>query len=96
VKQYLITGLDSTREGALEHRMAVRPSHFEMAKKLKEQGNFVLGGAILNDEEKMIGSSMVVQFESDADLQKWLDEEPYIQQKVWETVDIKPYKVANV
>ncbi|AKQ47475.1 hypothetical protein TH63_03880 [Rufibacter radiotolerans] len=96
MKQYLVTGLDSTNEGALEHRMSVRPAHFEMAKKLKEKGNFVLGGAILNDEEKMIGSSMVVQFETEADLQKWLDEEPYIQQKVWEKVDIKPYKVANV
>ena len=76
--------------------MSVRPAHFEMAKKLKENGNFLIGGAILNDQGQMIGSSLVLQFESDEDLQKWLDEEPYVQQKVWETVDVKPFKVAQV
>ncbi|MBA9078599.1 YciI family protein [Rufibacter quisquiliarum] len=96
MKQYLITGLDYTHEGALDHRMAVRPAHFEMAKKLKASGNFLLGGAILNDKEQMIGSTLVLQFEQEEELQKWMDEEPYIQQKVWEKVEVKPFKVAQV
>jgi uncharacterized protein YciI len=44
----------------------------------------------------MIGSVMVLQFESEEGLVAWQQSEPYITQKIWETVDVKPFKVANV
>ncbi|MFC6998768.1 YciI family protein [Rufibacter roseus] len=96
MKQYLITGIDYTDAGALDRRMAARPAHLEGVKKLKENGNFILGGAHLSSEDKMIGSTMVMQFEQEADLQNYLDQEPYILQKVWEQVEVKPFKVAQV
>ena len=96
MNQYLITAYDYTHTDALQNRMNVRPHHLDGAKELKEKGNFVLGGAMLNDEGKMIGSVMVLQFETDEELEAWKKNEPYITQKVWETVDIKPFKVANV
>ena len=55
MNQYLITAYDGTDENALERRMNVRPFHLEGAKKLKENGNFIIGGAILNEEGNMIG-----------------------------------------
>ncbi len=76
--------------------MNARPAHFENARKLKASGNFIIGGAILNDEGKMIGSMMVVQFETKEQWQQWLDTEPYITSKVWEKMDIRPFKVADV
>ena len=76
--------------------MNVRPAHFENARKLKANGNFITGGAMLNDEGKMIGSMMVVQFETKEQLQQWLDTEPYITGKVWEKMDIRPFKIAEV
>jgi len=96
MNQYLITAYDYTHKDALQNRMNVRPHHLDGAKELKEKGNFVLGGAMLNDEGTMIGSVMVLQFETDEELEAWKKSEPYITQKVWETVDIKPFKVANV
>ena len=96
MNQYLITGYDYTDEGALERRMNIRPHHLDGAKALKETGNYVLGGAMLNDEGKMIGSVMVLQFENEEALEAWKQGEPYITQKVWETVDVKPFKVASV
>ncbi|MET3979526.1 uncharacterized protein YciI [Mucilaginibacter sp. UYP25] len=96
MNQYLVTGYDHTDEGALERRMNIRPHHLDGAKSLKESGNYVLGGAILNDEGKMIGSVMVLQFETDEQLEAWKQSEPYITQKIWETVDVKPFKVATV
>jgi uncharacterized protein len=96
MNQYLITAYDGTDENALERRMNVRPFHLEGAKKLKENGNFIIGGAMLNEEGKMIGSTMILQFENQSDLQNWIDDEPYIQQKVWEKFEIKPFRVANV
>ena len=49
MNQYLITAYDGTHENALDNRMNVRPYHLEGVKKMKENGNFILGGAILND-----------------------------------------------
>lgn len=96
MNQYLITAYDGTDENALERRMSVRPFHLEGVKKLKENGNFIIGGAILNDEGKMIGSTMILQFEEPTQLQAWIDNEPYIQQGVWDKFEVKPFRVASV
>lgn len=96
MQQYIIYAWDETDEQAPERRMSIRPAHFDGARKLKSAGNFIIGGAILNDEEKMIGSMMVVQFETKEQLQQWLDTEPYITGKVWQKIDIRPFKVADV
>jgi uncharacterized protein YciI len=96
MNQYLITAYDFTDTEALKRRMDVRPHHLEGAKKLKESGNFIKGGAMLNEEGKMIGSVMMMQFESDEALEAWKQSEPYITQGVWETIDVKPFKVADV
>lgn len=96
MQQYIIYAWDGTDEQAPERRMSIRPAHFDGARKLKSAGNFIIGGAILNDEEKMIGSMMVVQFETKEQLQQWLDTEPYITGKVWQKIDIRPFKVADV
>jgi uncharacterized protein YciI len=65
-------------------------------RKLKETGNFFLGGAILNEAGQMIGSSMIVSFASEAELQQYLQLEPYLTGKVWDKVDLKPFRVADV
>lgn len=96
MNQYLVTAYDYTDEGALQRRMDVRPHHLDGAKTLKENGNYVLGGAMLNENNEMIGSVMVLQFESEEALEAWKQGEPYITQKIWETVDVKPFRVANV
>jgi hypothetical protein len=96
MNQYLITAFDFTDETTLERRMAARPSHLETARRLKDTNNFIVGGAILNQRGKMVGSSMIVQFEADQQLSAWLAEEPYMLSKVWEKVDIKPFKVADI
>jgi uncharacterized protein YciI len=96
MKQYLITGYDYTDAGALERRMNIRPRHLEGLKSLKQNQNYVIGGAMLNDEGKMTGSVMIMQFETEQELEAWQESEPYITQKIWETYDIKPFKVATV
>lgn len=96
MNQYLVTAYDYTHENALDTRMNVRPFHLEGVKKMKEKGNFIIGGAILNDEGKMIGSSMILQFENPKDLQNWMESEPYILQKVWKKFEVKPFRVANL
>jgi uncharacterized protein YciI len=96
MNQYIITAYDHTDSGALERRMNIRPAHLEGAKLLKEKGNFLFGGAYLDENGKMIGSVMIMQFETDADLETWKQHEPYITRKIWESYEIKPFKVAAV
>lgn len=96
MSQYLITAYDYTDTDALQRRMNVRPHHLDGAKELREKGNYIVGGAILNEVGKMIGSVMILQFETEEELEAWKQSEPYITQKIWESVDIKPFRVANV
>jgi len=96
MNQYLVTAYDYTDTEALQRRMSVRPHHLDAAKDLRANGNYVLGGAILNEDEKMIGSVMILQFETEEELEAWKQNEPYITQKIWESVDVKPFRVADV
>ncbi len=93
---YVIHAYDFTDEQALERRMAVRANHLEGAKVLKSNGNFVVGGALLSPEGKMIGSMMLVDFENETQLHQWLDNDPYVTGKVWEKIDAKPFRKADV
>ncbi len=94
--QYVIHAYDYTDEQALERRMAARPAHFEGVRSLKTNGNFVIGGALLDNKGTMIGSMMVVEFNTEDDLNQWLQQEPYIVGNVWERIDVKPFRRAEV
>ena len=96
MKQYVIHAFDGTDSEALSRRLAVRRAHFENMSPYKAAGNFILGGAMLDEEGKMIGSTVVMQFESDEALQSYLDSEPYVKHKVWLDVKIFPFKTATV
>jgi uncharacterized protein YciI len=95
--QFLITAFDGTDSEALDRRMAARPAHLEYAGKAREAGKFIIGGAILDDDGKMIGSMLVVDFPSKEAIEKeWFAEEPYVTGNVWQKIDIRPYRVAEV
>jgi uncharacterized protein len=76
--------------------MNVRPAHFDAARQLKANNNFIVGGAMLDERGKMTGSMMVVQFETEDDLVQWMRNEPYINGNVWQSIEVKPFKVAEV
>lgn len=93
--QFIVTGYDGTDSKALDRRMAAREAHLAMAKKMHESGNWLYAVAMLNDEEKMVGSVIVCDFDShEALYAQWLDNEPYVLGKVWEKIDIIRGQVA--
>jgi uncharacterized protein YciI len=96
MQQYLVIAQDGKDDQALERRKNVRPHHLKGAKKLKENNNFVIGGAMLNDDGNMVGSVMIVQFETKEELNEWINHEPYIKDGVWKTFEVTPFRVANV
>ncbi len=94
--QYLIIARDGKDSEALTRRLAARPAHFEMARALKAAGHFIIGGAMLDAVEQMTGSMMVVAFDTEEQLREWLEKEPYITGKVWQEIDIQPFRTAGV
>ena len=94
--QYAIIARDGTDSEALQRRMNVRPLHFQGARQLKDKNNFILGGATLDEKGNMNGSVMIVQFETEDEMQDWFEHEPYITGNVWQTIEVKPFRVADV
>ncbi|WP_420151895.1 YciI family protein [Spirosoma sp.] len=94
--RYVIHAYDYTDADALDRRMQARPDHFEYIRQLKAAGQFILGGALLDPNEKMIGSMLVLDMETDEQLQTYLQTDPYIIQGVWNKIDVKPFRQADV
>ena len=70
--QFVITAYDGQDEGALERRMAVRETHVDGAKELMTAGKLIAGGAILDEANEMIGSTLYVEFDSRDEFDQWL------------------------
>ena len=60
MKQFVIKAYDGV--GKLDKRMEVRPRHFEGMEKMKE--HILCAGGMLDDDGKMIGSLLVMEFEN--------------------------------
>ena len=92
--QFMIVAYDGTDEGALNRRLAVRDLHIAGAIELKNKGNLIAGGAILDDAGRMIGSTTYVDFESRAELDAWLERDPYVTGDVWRDITITPIRLT--
>lgn len=78
---YLIVAYD--HKDVLSKRMEARDAHLQGAKKLIEEGKIINAGAIM-EQDKMVGSSMFVSFESEKEFSQWLENEPYVLKGVWD------------
>ena len=94
--QFLLIAYDGTDSAALDRRMKSRAEHFEKIAHVKQAGKFICGGAILDDEEKMIGSMILYETENREELDKLLMDEPYIYNKVWDKIEIRPFRLAKI
>ncbi len=92
--QFLVIGYDGTDEKALERRLAVRESHIALGDKMRDAGNMLYGAAILDEQNRMIGSVLICDFDSREDLDKWLKTEPYMTGGVWQSIEIHNCKVG--
>jgi len=95
VKQFVLTGYDYTDDQALERRMATREAHFACISELQKEGKALMAGAMLNDDGKMIGSIIFFQM-TQAQMDEYLETEPYIAQKVWEKIDLREVKIPPI
>ena len=89
---YHIIGLD--HQGEPERRLAAREAHLAMAKRLKEEGTLIQGGALLDGEGAMIGSMLIIKAEDRDALDAILAADAYVQQGVFQTIEVTEYRPA--
>ena len=92
---FLVIAMDGADEGALGRRMAARDEHIAGIMKLKEQGHLVAGSAILDDDGKMIGSTVIVDFPDREAVEERIAEDPYTKGNVWQDVTIRPFRAVR-
>ena len=81
-------------------RAAARPEHVKRLRNLLDEGRLLIAGphpAIDADdpgEAGFTGSLVVVDFPSLEEATAWADEDPYITAGVYESVNVKPFKLV--
>ena len=55
---------------------------FEGTRKLMAEGKIINAGALIEDEV-MVGSTLLVDFDTDEEIDEWLENEPYVKNNVW-------------
>ncbi len=93
--QFMIIADDYKDTEALERRMEARDGHLQRMRFEKLRGTFIIGGAKIKDG-KMVGSMLLVELEDEAAVQLWLKDDPYVVGKVWEHIEITPFRIAGV
>lgn len=90
--QYLVIAYDNAN--ALERRLESRDEHIEGVRKLMAEGK-IINAAALMEEDVMVGSTLFIDFETDEELDAWLENEPYVKNNVWDMDEfqIVPMKV---
>ena len=89
---FLIMAHDFRDPEAPSRRMEQRPAHLEGVRRMKAEGTFLDGGAMLDDAGRMVGSMLVVEFPSRAEVDAWLARDPYVTGQVWEHVTVRPFR----
>ncbi|GLV53911.1 hypothetical protein KDH_07620 [Dictyobacter sp. S3.2.2.5] len=92
--EFIVMAYDATDEEALKRRLDIRPAHMAQGEKMLAEGKYRFGAALLNDEEKIIGSMIVADFASRDELNAWLEIEPYVTGHVWEKIEVTPCRIG--
>ena len=87
---FLVKAYDG--EGMLEKRLMVRPRHLEGMARLGE--HVICAGGLLDSSGKMKGSVLVLDFADHSELDAYLADEPYVQEQVWEKIEVERMNVV--
>jgi len=90
---YIVYAYDGTDSEAPARRQAARPAHLEKMSVLKETKTVKAAGALLDEEENVVGSMMILDYPSQEALEaEFLATEPYVTGGVWETIQVHGYR----
>ena len=76
-------------------RAELRPAHLERASFYRERGHLVIGGAIFDDEGNLAGSAAIARFDTRAELDAWLKDDPWTTSGVYTEFEVTPFRIAE-
>ena len=88
--QFLVKAYDGA--GKLDKRMEVRPRHLKGMAALGK--HVICARGLLDEEGKMKGSALIMEFEDRNELEAYLAKEPYVQEHVWEKIEVERMNVV--
>jgi uncharacterized protein YciI len=94
--QFLLIAHDGTDKDARKRRAEIRPEHLRRIKVLKDRGEFLFGGAILDESGNMVGSMILYEMHDKQTLNERLKDEPYVYGGVWSKIEIVPFRLAMI
>ncbi|MBN03234.1 YciI family protein [Ponticaulis sp.] len=81
------------KPGALDLRLENRAAHLEWAKAAGDTVRMA-GPLLADDGESFIGSVFLIEAESEEALKAFQAEDPYVKAGLFQTVDIRPFKLV--
>ena len=90
--QFIIKAYDAPN--MLDKRMEVRPQHLEGMAKLGK--HIVCAGGLTDEQGKLKGSAVIVDFDDEAGVKEYLANEPYVVAGVWKDITCDPLNVVLV
>ncbi len=90
---FIITGRDGSDPGALTRRMKAREEHMRGVDELVREKRLLYAAAMLDEAGSMIGSTMIVDFASREELDRYLKKEPYVTGDVWQSIEVAPCRI---
>jgi len=88
MKQFIVIAYDAKDAGAYERRLAARKAHVDSITALRTEGKVICGVAITDENDRMIGSTVITNFASRAEFDAWYAAEPYVVNNVWGDVKV--------
>ena len=71
-----------------EQRLTHRPAHLEHMQQLDADGRLIYGGPLVNADNQMVGSLIILQAESLEEAKATYAKDPYMKQKVFDRFDV--------
>ncbi len=91
---FLVNATDHTDLDALNRRNSVRNDHLESAKKMESDGILRFGAAQIDSQNRMIGSLLVYDLPTEADVRSMVESDIYWTTNVWESYTITEIRIA--
>lgn len=94
--QFLVIAYDDVGATAALRRREGRSRHLDDMREIGADGQFISGGAILDEGGRTAGAAMIVDFPSRTALDAWLDAHPYVETGVWRDIRVHSFRVVEV
>jgi uncharacterized protein YciI len=92
----MVLAWDGEDEGAVSRRDASRSEHTTSIGKLFEEGTVIFGAGVLDEDGVVRGSLVITDHPSRADVDDYIESEPFSVNGVWDRVDVHPLRVPDV